>query len=99
LTFGLASLILITEADQQWLVRRIEEIHDFLYDTPVYQHIMRQGREEERREQIQEMRDPARNYSGAFPENQSTCTGTGRCYLRYAVITTTDCKNCHIQDS
>ena len=57
LTFGLASLILITEADQQWLVRRIEKMHDFLYDTPVYQHIMRQGREEERREQVQELRE------------------------------------------
>ncbi|MHB8600315.1 MAG: hypothetical protein ACYDER_26330 [Ktedonobacteraceae bacterium] len=54
LTFGLASLILITEADQQWLVRRIKEMYDFLYDTPVYQDIMRQGREKERQEREQE---------------------------------------------
>ena len=32
-------------------------MHDFLYDTPVYQHIMRYGREEERREQVQELRE------------------------------------------
>lgn len=57
LTFGLASLILITEADQQWLVRRIEEMHDFLYDTPVFKEIMRYGREEERREQVLELRE------------------------------------------
>ena len=57
LTFGLTSLILITEADQQWLVRRIEQMHDFLYDTPVYQYIMRQGREEERQEMVQELRE------------------------------------------
>lgn len=56
LTFGLASLILITEADQQWLIRRIEEMHDFLYDTPVYQHIMRQGREKGLLEGIEEGR-------------------------------------------
>jgi len=61
LTFGLASLILITEADQQWLIRRIGEMYDFLYDTPVYQDIMRQGREKERQEgqqeKIQELRE------------------------------------------
>lgn len=65
LTFGLASLILITEADQQWLVRRIREMYDFLYDTPVYQDIMRQGREkgllegrqEGQQEKIQELRE------------------------------------------
>ncbi|HLJ32185.1 MAG TPA: hypothetical protein VKU38_00970 [Ktedonobacteraceae bacterium] len=56
LTFGLASLILITEADQQWLIRRIEEMHDFLYDTPVYQHIMRQGREKGLLEGLEEGR-------------------------------------------
>lgn len=57
LTFGLASLILITEADQQWLVRRIKEMHDFLYDTPAFQEIMRYGREEERQEKVQELRE------------------------------------------
>ncbi len=65
LTFGLASLILITEADQQSLVRRIGEMYDFLYDTPVYQDIMRQGREKGlleglevgRQEKIQELRE------------------------------------------
>lgn len=57
LTFGLASLKRITEADQQWLVRRISEMHDFLYDTPVFKEIMRYGREEERQEQVLELRE------------------------------------------
>jgi flagellar biosynthesis/type III secretory pathway protein FliH len=41
----LASLILITEADQEWLIRRFAGMYDILYDTPAYRDIIRYGRE------------------------------------------------------
>ena len=72
LTFGLASLILITEADQQWLIRRIGAMYDFLYDTPVYQDIMRQGREKGLLEGLEEGRQEglAKGRQEGFLEGQ-----------------------------
>ncbi len=33
-------------ADQDWLLRRFHEMHDILRDTPIYQEILKEGREE-----------------------------------------------------
>ncbi len=33
-------------ADQDWLLRRFHEMHDILRETPIYQEILKEGREE-----------------------------------------------------
>ena len=46
--FTLASLVFNREnkADQDWLIRRFHEMHDILRETPIYQEILKEGREE-----------------------------------------------------
>ena len=46
--FTLASLVFSREnkADQDWLIRRFREMHDILRETPIYQEILKEGREE-----------------------------------------------------
>src|SRR5258708_22394008 len=46
--YTLASLAFSREnrADQDWLLRRFHEMHDILRETPIYQEILKEGREE-----------------------------------------------------
>src|SRR5436309_3163926 len=46
--FTIASLAFRKEsqADQQWLIRRFRAMHDILRETPIYQEILKEGREE-----------------------------------------------------
>src|SRR5258708_4888165 len=46
--YTLASLALSREnrGDQDWLLRRFHEMHDILRETPIYQEILKEGREE-----------------------------------------------------
>jgi predicted transposase YdaD len=46
--YTLASLAFSREnrADQDWLLRRLHEMHDILRETPIYQEILKEGREE-----------------------------------------------------
>ncbi len=46
LSYGLASLAFENEADQEWLKRRFEMLYDMLRDTPAFQDIMKEGRQE-----------------------------------------------------
>ena len=46
--YTLASLAFSREnrAEQDWLLRRFHEMHDILRETPIYQEILKEGREE-----------------------------------------------------
>jgi predicted transposase YdaD len=46
--YTLASLAFSREnpADQDWLLRRFHDMHDILRETPIYQEILKEGREE-----------------------------------------------------
>lgn len=46
--FTLASFAFtrLGEIEQNWLIRRFHEMHDILHDTPIYQLILKEGREE-----------------------------------------------------
>lgn len=44
----LASLVLKDQADQEWIKRRFAMLQDALRETPAYQRILQEGREEER---------------------------------------------------
>ena len=44
----LASLVLKDQADQEWIKRRFAMLQDALRQTPAYQRILQEGREEER---------------------------------------------------
>ena len=44
----LASLVLKDQADQEWIKRRFSMLQDALRETPAYQRILQEGREEER---------------------------------------------------
>lgn len=46
--FTLASFAFtrLDEVEQDWLIRRFHEMHDILHDTPIYQLILKEGREE-----------------------------------------------------
>ena len=69
LTYGLASLILINEADQEWLIRRFGQMYDILQETRAYRELIKdgleqglqqglqQGRREEQQIKLQEMRE------------------------------------------
>ncbi len=46
LTYGLASLILINEADQEWLIRRFGQMYDILRETRAYQELIKDGLEQ-----------------------------------------------------
>lgn len=49
LTLTLASLAFVGKKEEQdWLLRRFRMQHDILWDTPIYQLILEEGREEER---------------------------------------------------
>lgn len=54
--FVLASLAFKSEADREWLRKRFREMHDILRETPIYQEILREGREEERQQRLQDQR-------------------------------------------
>lgn len=41
LTYGLASLILVNEADQEWLIRRFGQMYDILRETRAYQELIK----------------------------------------------------------
>ena len=61
LTLTLASLAFIGKKEEQdWLLRRFRMQHDLLHDTPIYQLILEEGREEAfeqaRQERLQEQR-------------------------------------------
>ena len=44
----LASLVLKDQSDQEWIKRRFAMLQDALRETPAYQRILQEGREEER---------------------------------------------------
>ena len=46
--YTLASFVLQKKnlVDQEWLIRRFQEMHDILRDTPIFQEILREGREQ-----------------------------------------------------
>jgi len=46
--FTLASFAFtrLAEEEQDWLIRRFHKMHDILHDTPIYQLILKEGREE-----------------------------------------------------
>src|SRR5712692_8248974 len=46
--FTLASLVFRQKdgADQDWLIRRFQKMHDIIRETPIYQLILKEGREE-----------------------------------------------------
>src|SRR5207244_12125840 len=46
--FTFASLVFRnrSSADQNWLIRRFGNMHDILRETPIYQEILKEGREE-----------------------------------------------------
>jgi hypothetical protein len=46
--FTLASLVFRQKngADQNWLIRRFQQMHDMIRETPIYQLILQEGREE-----------------------------------------------------
>jgi len=46
--FSFASLVFRSRSsdDQNWLIRRFREMHDILRETPIYQEILKEGREE-----------------------------------------------------
>ena len=46
LTYGLASLILINEADQEWLIRRFGQMNDILQETRAYRELIKDGLEQ-----------------------------------------------------
>ncbi len=47
IAFTLASLVLRkNNVDLQWLIRRFQEMHDIIREAPIYQEILREGREE-----------------------------------------------------
>jgi predicted transposase YdaD len=46
LTYGLASLILVDQADQDWLKRRFNMLYEILKDTPAFRDIAEYGRSE-----------------------------------------------------
>jgi len=47
-SYTLASLVLQRKnvLDLEWLIRRFREMHEIIRDTPIYQEILREGREE-----------------------------------------------------
>src|SRR5712692_4132959 len=53
--FTLASLVFRQKnsADQNWLIRRFQQMHDIIRETPIYQLILKEGREEGREEGIE----------------------------------------------
>jgi predicted transposase YdaD len=53
LTRLFASLAFDNQEDQEWLERRFEMLRDILRDTPAYQQLLEEGREEERQKSIQ----------------------------------------------
>lgn len=66
LLYGFASLVLISEEDQDWLVRRFEMLYDILRETRAFQEMakegMREGREQGIREGMREgMREGIKN--------------------------------------
>lgn len=46
LLYGFSSLILISEEDQDWLVRRFEMLYDILRETRAFQEMAKEGRRE-----------------------------------------------------
>jgi len=57
LTYGLASLALENEADQEWLSRRFEMLQDILRETKAYREMTKESRQEGREEGIREGRE------------------------------------------
>lgn len=54
LTYGLASLILINEADQEWLIRRFGQMYDILQETRAYRELIKDGLEQGLKEGLQQ---------------------------------------------
>lgn len=54
LTYGLASLILTNEADQDWLARRFGMLYDILKDTRAFQDLTKEVREESMQQGMQQ---------------------------------------------
>ncbi len=54
--FTLASFAFtrLAEEEQDWLIRRFHKMHDILRDTPIYQLILKEGREEGREEGLEQ---------------------------------------------
>ncbi len=69
LTITLAPLAFLGKKEEQdWLVRRFRMQHDILWDTPIYQLILEEGREEERtKSQKQERTTVQRIVQAKFP--------------------------------
>jgi predicted transposase YdaD len=56
--FTLASLVLkrTNTPDLNWLLRRYREMHDILRESPIYQEILQEGREEELQKRLSSLR-------------------------------------------
>ncbi len=55
LTRLFASLAFDSQEDQEWLKRRFEMLRDILRETPAYQQLLEEGREEERQKRVQSL--------------------------------------------
>jgi predicted transposase YdaD len=55
----LASLVLKDQSDQEWIKRRFAMLQDALRETPAYQRILEEGREEGREEWLEKGRREA----------------------------------------
>ncbi len=69
LTYLFASLALEEPTDQVWLRRRFVMLRDILRDTPAFQDILQEGREEERRKGLEAQRQLFLNFVQArYPD-------------------------------
>jgi flagellar biosynthesis/type III secretory pathway protein FliH len=60
LAFSLASMVLTSEADQQWLEGEVAMLEDILRDTWFYQRILKEGEQKGREGGIEEGREEER---------------------------------------
>ena len=71
--YTLASLAFGKEngIEQNWLLRRLSDMHDVLRDTPVYQEMTKWAREEERLQNLRSLRDLVISFVQArFPDSR-----------------------------
>jgi predicted transposase YdaD len=66
----LASLVLKDQADQEWIKRRFAMLQDALRETPAYQRILQEGREEGREEEREALQKELRQQQEALQQQQ-----------------------------
>ena len=66
----LASLVLKDQADQEWIKRRFAMLQDALRETPAYQRILQEGREEGREEEREALQKEFQRWQKELQQQQ-----------------------------